>query len=64
GWIVLNVHPYLIGVVGNVVVLLVGIAASLFFAKPTEQQLAGMTWWTRDRRPEQEVLATSVSSGL
>jgi len=46
------------------VVLLVGIAASLFFARPTEQQLAGMTWWTRDRRPEQEVLATPVSSGL
>jgi len=55
-WAVIRVHPFLIGVVGNFVIFAVGVAASFFFPRPTEQQLAGMTWWTRDRRSEKEAL--------
>ena len=55
-WAVIKIHPYMIGVIGNVVVFVVGVIASFFFPRPTEQQLAGMTWWTRDRRSEKEAL--------
>lgn len=45
----LSVHPFIIGVVGNAVVFLVGLVASMFFAAPGGEKLAGMTWWTRER---------------
>ena len=47
GW-----HPFIISVVGNVVVFSVGLLASLFFRKPTPEKIGNMTWWTRDRNPE------------
>jgi SSS family solute:Na+ symporter len=56
-WAVIKVHPYMIGVIGNAVIFVVGIAASYLYPRPTEDQLAGMTWWTRDKRSEKEALA-------
>lgn len=51
------VHPFLINVVGNVVVFVVGVSASMFFRAPDLKKIAGMTWWTRERRPTKEVEA-------
>jgi SSS family solute:Na+ symporter len=56
-WAVIEIHPYMIGVVGNAVIFVVGVIASFFFPRPTEEQLAGMTWWTRDKRSEKDALA-------
>jgi solute:Na+ symporter, SSS family len=42
-----RVHPFLINVVSNIVVFVVGLIASLFFPKPQIEELQGMTWWTR-----------------
>ena len=53
----LTVHPFLIGVVGNVTVFVVGLIASRFFPAPAPEKIAGMTWWTRERRPTAEVEA-------
>lgn len=58
-----HVHPFIIGVVGNVTVFVVGLVASMFFAPPSPEKLAGMTWWTRQRRARPEVEAAEVSAG-
>lgn len=52
-----DLHPFITGVVGNVVVFVVGLVASLFFPSPTPEKIAGMTWWTRERRRTEEVIA-------
>jgi SSS family solute:Na+ symporter len=59
-WAVIKVHGYFIGVIGNAVIFVVGIVASYFFPRPSESQLAGMTWWTRDKRTEKEAFATQA----
>ena len=43
GW-----HPFLINVVGNIAVLVVGFLASYFFKAPIQKAIRGMTWWTRE----------------
>jgi len=45
-------HPFLIGVFANIVALFVGYVASLFYAKPSDPELEGVTWWTRARNGE------------
>ena len=47
GW-----HPFIVSVVGNVVVFTVGLLASMFFRKPSAERIGNMTWWTRDRGRE------------
>lgn len=42
-----SIHPFFIGVVGNVVVFAVGLAASFAFSPPVRDRISGMTWWTR-----------------
>jgi solute:Na+ symporter, SSS family len=42
-----DIHPFFIGVVGNVVVFAVGLSASFAFSAPLRDRIAGMTWWTR-----------------
>ena len=44
GW-----HPFIISVVGNVIVFCAALIASLFFKKPSAEKVGNMTWWTRDR---------------
>lgn len=55
-----RVHPFLINVVSNVVVFVVGYIASRFFRAPTTEELQGMTWWTR--RMESPAEADSEAS--
>jgi len=42
-----SIHPFIINVVGNLTVLIVGYVASLFWPAPTADQLKRVTWWTR-----------------
>ena len=42
-------HQFLIVVVGNAVVLVVGYVASLFFKQQPAEEIAGMTWWTKEQ---------------
>jgi SSS family solute:Na+ symporter len=44
-----NVHPFMIIVVGNVVVFAAGLIASAFFPAPKQDEIVGMTWWTREQ---------------
>lgn len=43
-----SIHPFIINVIGNLTVFIVGYVASLFWPAPTEQQLKRATWWTRE----------------
>jgi len=42
-------HPFIIGVFGNVAVFTVGLVLSYVFKWPVKKNLAGLTWWTRDK---------------
>ena len=53
----LHMHEFFIGLLSNVAVFVVGIVASWFFPAPTEEELVGMTWWTRDRSKEKPLPA-------
>ncbi len=44
----IEIHPFIINVLGNIVVFVVGLAASYAFSAPVRERFAGMTWWTRD----------------
>ncbi|NOZ55161.1 MAG: sodium:solute symporter [Calditrichaeota bacterium] len=52
-----HIHPFLIGVAANVTFFVVGFVASYFFPKPDLDQIAGMTWWTREMRKPRAVSA-------
>jgi len=43
-----SIHPFIINVVGNATVFVVGYFASLFWPAPTETALKRATWWTRE----------------
>lgn len=43
-----STHPFIINVVGNMTVLIVGYIASLFWPAPSETELKRATWWTRE----------------
>ncbi len=43
-----HAHPFVINVIGNATVFVVGAVASLFFPRPSLEEIRGMTWWTRE----------------
>ena len=43
-------HPFVINVIGNATVFVVGAIASRFFPRPRLEDIRGMTWWTREAR--------------
>ncbi len=45
----LTIHPFLIIVVGNVTVFVVGMIASWILEPARPEDIAGMTWWTREQ---------------
>jgi len=59
--IAFRVHPFLINVMSNVVVLVVGYIASYFFPKPALEDIRGMTWWTRRMESPVEAEASEAS---
>lgn len=43
-----SIHPFIINVIGNLTVFIVGFLASYFWPAPTEKALSRATWWTRN----------------
>jgi len=54
-------HPFITGVLGNVVVFVVGLAASYFFPAPDQEKISGMTWWTREKTRDTRGVALTVN---
>ncbi|HPO10524.1 MAG TPA: hypothetical protein PLZ55_17745, partial [bacterium] len=44
----IGIHPFAMGIVTNLIVLLSGYFFSLFRPAQSLQQLGGLTWWTRN----------------